>query len=655
MITYDWTTYNINHAIDLNRLRFKLDGINQHVLVSTMEAFYREVMADPHVEEVGSADMDELVGDLKSMARSPQWGSCDHCFTLKTLGVIALTIAVRHFVELTRVESQKNHKTLVDHIKVDPVLGKITVMARSRGLYPIPMSLYQDLALQSLQDFTEGMILSDSWDAFCGEYGQRIALGKMILELMTLDDYDLGAIREYAKSQHDWVLSSIMTISSQNHRYSNKEPAKYHCNYITAVMSSLLHGCKAQDGKITVPAIEHDPETESHASRDVVFIEAIKSSRLLRKTDCYDSEILMSFFGRLSQNGVKFITTQTDYDNMIDGPRCKAYRDLIPYRDNDLSFNIRYHSWDIIPSCQAAVIPELKGKITKESLFELEGRTRFLRSYLFYSLFGESSTNLLRSVVGDDGRTISGESMADLAVTGVGLNSTFGHSLIPIMIRPEEKAIGSIAIEFVPRTTYDDETSRFLAFSKCYAIHQVMHYGETTMDQGVWMELDPMDWFLMGDVINSAKRAYRNGFLWIDPSSDLYGELLSRCLKACEDVEVMNATLPSDYFQKMIIRKNTVRRVVKRLYRSMAFKGVYDDLDGVMEELDSVLIKAIINHYVDYEVHGDDNEMPKSFIRESLVMDTESEYEDVLEAWSNRVRSICPSNPSSKSTPAYDL
>ncbi len=126
---------------------------------------------------------------------------------------------------------------------------------------------------------------------------------------------------------------------------------------------------------------------------------------------------------------------------------------------------------------------------------------------------------------------------------------TFGHSLIPIMIRPEEKAIGSIAIEFVPGTTYDDETSRFLAFSKCYAIHQVMHYGETTMDQGVWMELDPMDWFLIGDVINSAKRAYRDGLLWMDPSSDLYGE----------------------------------------------------------------------------------------FMRESLVMDTESEYEDVLEAWSNRM------------------
>ena len=69
----------------------------------------------------------------------------------------------------------------------------------------------------------------------------------------------------------------------------------------------------------------------------------------------------------------------------------------------------------------------------------------------------------------------------------------------------------------------------------------------------------------------------------------------------------------------------------------MAFKGAYGDLDGVMEELDSVLIKAIVNHYVDYEVHGDDNEMPKSFMRESLVMDTESEYEDVLEAWSTRV------------------
>lgn len=636
MGTYDWTTYDINHAIDLNRLRSKLDGINQHVLVSTMEAFYREVMADPHVEEVGSADMDELVGDLKSMARSPQWGSCDHYFTLKTLDVMALTIVVRHFVELTRVESPKNHKTLVDHIKVNPVLGKITVMARSRGLYPIPIALHQCSALQSLQDFTEGMIPSNPWGAFF-KYSQRIALGKMILELMTLDDYDLDTIRGYAESQHDWVLSSIMTISSQNHGYSNREPAKYHCNYITAVMSSLLHGCEAQDGKIAVPAMEHDPETGSHASRDVVFIEAIKSSRLLRNSDCYDSEILMSFFGRSSQNGVKLIATKTDSANTINDPRRKAYRDLIPYKDNDLSFNIRYHSWDIIPSCQAAVIPELKGKITKESLFELERRTRFLRSYLFYSLFGESSTKLLRSVVGDDGRTISGESMADLAVTGVGLNSTFGHSLIPIMIRPEEKAIGSIAIEFVPGTTYDDETSRFLAFSKCYAIHQVMHYGETTMNQGVWMELDPMDWFLIGDVINSAKRAYRDGLLWMDPSSDLYGELSSRCLEACKDVEVMNAALPSDYFQKMIIRKNMVRRVVKRLYRSMEFKGAYGDLDGVMEELDSVLIKAIIDHYVDYEVHGDDNEMPKSFMRESLVMDTESEYEDVLEAWSNRV------------------
>lgn len=105
MGTYNWTTYEINHAIDFDKLRSKLDGINQHVLVSTMEAFYREVMADSHVEEVGSADMDELIGNLKSMAKSPQWGSCDHYFTLKTLDVMALTIAVRHFVELTRVES----------------------------------------------------------------------------------------------------------------------------------------------------------------------------------------------------------------------------------------------------------------------------------------------------------------------------------------------------------------------------------------------------------------------------------------------------------------------------------------------------------------------------------------------------------------------
>ena len=74
MGTYNWTTYELNHAIDLNRLRSKLDGINQHVLVSTMEAFYREVMADPHVEKVGSADMDELIGNLKSVARSPPMG-----------------------------------------------------------------------------------------------------------------------------------------------------------------------------------------------------------------------------------------------------------------------------------------------------------------------------------------------------------------------------------------------------------------------------------------------------------------------------------------------------------------------------------------------------------------------------------------------------
>ena len=625
MGTYNWTTYEINHAIDFDKLRSKLDGINQHVLVSTMEAFYREVMADSHVEEVGSAGMDELIGNLKSMARSPQWGSCDHYFTLKTLDVMALTIAVRHFVELTRVESPKNHKTLVDHIKVNPVLGRITVMARSRGLYPIPMALHQYSALQSLQDFTEGMIPSNPWGAFF-KYSQRIALGKMILELMTLDDYDLDTIRGYAESQHDWVLSSIMTIPSQNHGYSNREPAKYHCNYITAVMSSLLHGCEAQDGKIAVPAMEHDPETESHASRDVVFIEAIKSSRLLRNSD-YDSEILMSFFGRSSQNGVSLIATKTDSVNR------KAYRDLIPYKDNDLAFNIRYHSWDI-PPCQAEGIPELKGKITKESLFELEERTRFLRNYLFYSLFGESSIKLLRSVVENNGQTISGAFIADLA--GVGLSFSFGHSLFPLMIRPEE--IGeSVALEFIPGMSYDDEISRFLAFSKCYAVHQAIHYGETTMNQGVWMELDPMDWFLIGDVINSAKRAYRDGLLWMDPSSDLYGELSSRCLEACGDVEVMNVVQTGDYFQEMTYRKNRVERVIKRLYRLMASREDYGDLDGVMAELDSVLIKAIVNHYVDYEVHGDDNEMPKSFIRESLVMDTESEYEDVLEAWSNRV------------------
>lgn len=634
MGTYNWTTYEINHAIDFDKLRSKLDGINQHVLVSTMEAFYREVMADSHVEEVGSAGMDELIGNLKSMARSPQWGSCDHYFTLKTLDVMALTIAVRHFVELTRVESPKNHKTLVDHIKVNPVLGKITVMARSRGLYPIPMALHQYSALQSLQDFIGGMILSNPWSAFF-KYSQRIALGKMILELMTLDDYDLDTIRGYAESQHDWVLSSIMTISSQNHGYSNREPAKYHCNYITAVMSSLLHGCEAQDGKIAVPAMEHDPETGSHASRDVVFIEAIKSSRLLRNSDCYDSEILMSFFGRSSQNGVSLIATKTDSANTINDSRRKAYRDLIPYKDNDLAFNIRYHSWDI-PPCQAEGIPELKGKITTESLFELEERTRFLRNYLFYSLFGESSIKLLRSVVENNGQTISGAFIADLAVTGVGLSSSFGHSLFPLMIRPEE--IGeSVALEFIPGMSYDDEISRFLAFSKCYAVHQAIHYGETTMNQGVWMELDPMDWFLIGDVINSAKRAYRDGLLWMDPSSDLYGELSSRCLEACGDVEVMNVVQTGDYFQEMTYRKNRVERVIKRLYRLMASREDYGDLDVVMAELDSVLIKAIVNHYVDYEVHGDDNEMPKSFIRESLVMDTESEYEDVLEAWANRM------------------
>ena len=634
MGTYNWTTYELNHAIDFGKLRSKLDGINQHVLVSTMEAFYREVMADSHVEEVGSADMDELIGNLKSMARSPQWGSCDHYFTLKTLDVMALTIAVRHFVELTRVESPKNHKTLVDHIKVNPVLGRITVMARSRGLYPIPMALHQYSALQSLQDFTEGMILSNPWSAFF-KYSQRIALGKMILELMTLDDYDLDTIRGYAESQHDWVLSSIMTISSQNHGYNNREPAKYHCNYITAVMSSLLHGCEAQDGKIAVPAMEHDPETGSHASRDVVFIEAIKSSRLLRNSDCYDSEILMSFFGRSSKNGVSLIATKTDSANTINDSRRKAYRDLIPYKDNDLAFNIRYHSWDI-PPCQAEGIPELKGKITKESLFELEERTRFLRNYLFYSLFGESSIKLIRSVVENNGQTISGAFIADLAVTGVGLSSSFGHSLFPFMIRPEE--IGeSVTLEFIPGMSYDDEISRFLAFSKCYAVHQAIHYGETTMNQGVWMELDPMDWFLIGDVINSAKRAYRDGLLWMDPSSDLYGELSSRCLEACGDVEVMNVVQTGDYFQEMAYRKNRVERVIKRLYRLMASREDYGDLDGVMAELDSVLIKAIVNHYVDYEVHGDDNEMPKSFIRESLVMDTESEYEDVLEAWANRV------------------
>ena len=131
-----------------------------------------------------------------------------------------------------------------------------------------------------------------------------------------------------------------------------------------------------------------------------------------------------------------------------------------------------------------------------------------------------------------------------------------------------------------------------------------------------------LDLLVISDVLNSMRRAFVDGVLQLDTSSEAFKVFADDCLELCgasrTPVEVDDLPLRYD-------DGGLDPRDVDALYGRMLQDSRVDE---IMEELDDALIGIVVDRYVGYELSGGPN--PAGFVLEELRMSAGDGYEEIL-------------------------
>lgn len=301
---------------------------------------------------------------------------------------------------------------------------------------------------------------------------------------------------------------------------------------------------------------------------------------------------------------------------------------------------------------------EIRRKITKDHIMELEDRTRFIHRYLLSSNFSDGTmVQYLYMLQGDSPEEPSrivklykylcmlqgdkewsipiGELTEFISDNPVVLHDYFNSSDI----------LGSFLLNpfrtFYPRLLMTGncedrdwlgwadwssasirEEVRLMAFAKCYKTHQLIRLHETIPENEMGVEVSALDLLVISDVLNSMRRAFVDGVLQLDTSSEAFKGFADDCLELCgaSRTPVKVDTLPLRYDDGGLDPRD-----VDVLYGKMLEDPRVDE---IMEELDDALIGIVVDRYVGYELSGGPD--PAGFVLEELRMSAGDRYEEIL-------------------------
>lgn len=701
----DPTSTPLGEILDPDILKDKIDLIDVHGLTASTRTLLQEALDDPRVQWGGSwlDELDSLLGKTKE-----EFMADDHRILMEVFRILTVSIVLLHTMELARFRFEGEHRSTV--VKGVELFRRKEAVSSGEDGAGNPIRWWEtrdaqgstdgsvwDNLLRELRDAQgptdgsavyidtvrvifnkEGGVQRDPIDVdivncctLSGFLSTRSPIRydspsnhtlswKMTMELLGLDDYGIDSLRAFAKSQHDWVISSIDDF------ISFKDPAG------ELLMASLLYGCDPHEGikrlkrqdngmfnKLTLfvrgvrcnltfnkstwydnlrlsrsllpnkrifgvhrlypyellmyQGEDHPTAQETHDSIDLISVMLILDiterdrHRLSKMDEIYRRSFLMSAYFNVLGDNLSEDATRTQRSRAIWG------EDVSHVLPDD-----RRTAW-------ASSIPEdLAREITKRRILDIERRTGFIKQYLIYSTLGGQIFRELDAALGNatdrpiDPLRINALIQQDM------LDLNLHKLLAPFMVKCPDPLV------VVPTGSYspDDAGSmgtderRFNAFAKIYAVHQMVRFHEAIPGDGPSVELDPLDMLIMTDVMDETRRAYIEGVIPLVGEINAYESLTDGCdalIRRSNELLAMRRNLMdggrSAAPDKILAGSDAgydaglpvvcdhgeiiAANDVAVMYDLMLHDGDAKRIDDAMQRLDDAMIDIIINHYIE--------------------------------------------------------
>lgn len=758
-----WSIDEINNAISRDGLTQKINEINYNELVTTTETMLHEVVDDPAVEVRNITDVFRFLNECQGYEASDflynefnvdnhvtlnadglESGPCDCQILVYVLKSLTTSIILSHLSELTRIQGNLRQD---DH-PIDKVVMELPMSFQDPDIPGIELHVDGHWAKTSTSS-PQIITLEDLINSLVPEYDSKrevsnkipglrtdnLLYGKMILELLTLNDYSLESVRDYAVTQHDWVMSFLFMLYGYDNilifNPSSGSTEAWKSDLVRGFMTTYLYGCDLpsalDDSPHELTSILGDSGViggrSTLHSRTYQFGLSLLKSCALRSSKIYDRDFIeYAMFGDYMPFRESVVSRTYSYrdmkrafhsDDSNGGVAVSFPRNSDPW-GRGTPMMVSNHNWlspelldlpvdDAMPcyhrelhgiayngslgvdirkelsSMKKGVIgaagfhvtpddveygiltkapSEIRRKITKDHIMELEDRTRFIHRYLLSSNFSDGTmVQYLYMLQGDSPEEPSrivklykylcmlqgdkewsipiGELTEFISDNPVVLHDYFNSSDI----------LGSFLLNpfrtFYPRLLMTGncedrdwlgwadwssasirEEVRLMAFAKCYKTHQLIRLHETIPENEMGVEVSALDLLVISDVLNSMRRAFVDGVLQLDTSSEAFKGFADDCLELCgaSRTPVKVDTLPLRYDDGGLDPRD-----VDVLYGKMLEDPRVDE---IMEELDDALIGIVVDRYVGYELGVGSN--PAGFVLEELRMSAGDRYEEIL-------------------------
>ena len=304
----------LGEILDPDILKDKIDLIDVHGLTASTRTLLQEALDDPRVQWGGSwlDELDGLLGKTKE-----EFMANDHRVLMEVFRILTVSIVLLHTVELARFRVEGEHRSTVvkgvelfrrkeavspgeassgsamrrwltrdaqgptdgsrhDHGNPVPPDGSAVYIDTVRVIFnkeggvqrdPIDMDIVNRCTLS-------GFLITRSPLQYSSPSNHTLSW-KMTMELLGLDDYGIDSLRAFAKSQHDWVISSIDYFTSF------KDPAG------ELLMASLLYGCDPHGGIKLLKRQDDGMSNKAHR-----FFLDVRNDLTFNKSTWYDNRRL---------------------------------------------------------------------------------------------------------------------------------------------------------------------------------------------------------------------------------------------------------------------------------------------------------------------------------------------------------------------------
>ena len=695
----DPTSTPLGEILDPDILKDKIDLIDVHGLTASTRTLLQEALDDPRVQWGGSwlNELDSLLGKTKE-----EFMADDHRILMEVFRILTVSIVLLHTMELARFRFEGEHRSTVvkgvelfrrkeavssredgtgnlirrweprdaqgptdgsrrDHGNPVPQYGPAGHIDTVRVIFNKEGGVQRDpIDVDIVNRCTLSGFLSTRSPLQYGSPSNHTLSWKMTMELLGLDDYGIDSLRAFAKSQHDWVISSIDDFTSFKDQAGE------------LLMASLLYGCDPHGG---IKRLKRQDDGMSNKVER--FVRDVRCNLTFNKSTWYDNlRLSRSLLPNKSSFGVHRLypyellmyqrgdyPTEQEMHDSIDlisammtlnfterdrqwlSKMDEIYRrsflmsSYLHVLGDDLSDDAtrtqrsraiwgegatRVLSGDRRTAWALSIPEDLAREITKRRILDIERRTGFIKQYLIDATLGGQIFRELDAALGNaTGRPIDPLRINALIQQDM-LDLNLHELLAPFMVKCPDPSVVVPTGSYSPDDagSMDTDERRFNAFAKIYAVHQMVRFHEAIPGDGPSVELDPLDMLIMTDVMDETRRAYIEGVIPLVGEINAYESLTDGCdalirrsnellamrrnlidggRSAAPDKILAGSDAGSDAGLPVVCDHGEIIAAndVAVMYDLMLHDGDAKRIDDAMQRLDDAMIDIIINHYIE--------------------------------------------------------